>query len=276
MLKFALLTMLLSKAAVAALPAAPEFLTVKTVAWDPAWKPATPKDWDDRVVSEVVSAVKGGADVILFPEGFSKDRPLDGVLTGVKDAAGRDRLVVLGNAPHAEPGSGYAVLRAYILSAGSWQTMDKLDPTPAERARKPPVRNGLQLPLFRFRGGIVAALPAYSVEKPEIAASLKRRALQLLLVSAPADDAAGAARVARCASARAVELGAAVVVASPDPSEPALYLPAQAGFDLAPQTPAKGGFRIPWKKLLDLRAASGPQTEARPFLDPAPHFQVEL
>jgi predicted amidohydrolase len=276
MLKIALLTLLLSRAAVAASPAAPEFLTVKAVAWDPAWKPASAKDWADRVVSEVASAAKDGADVILFPEGFSKDRALDGVLTAVKDAAGADRLVVLGNAPHLDPGADHAVLRAYILSAGSWQTMDKLDPTPAERARKPPVRNGLQLPLFRFRGGIVAALPAYSVEKPEIAASLKRRALQLLLVSAPADDAAGAARVARCAAARAIELGAAVVVASPAPSETALHLPAQTGFELAPQAPAKGGFRIPWRKLLDLRTASGAQTEARPFLDPAPHFQVEL
>jgi len=269
-----LLTLLNAASVHAGAPAAPEYLNVQAVAWDLAWKPATQGDWDARVVKEVASAVQNGADVILFPEGFSKERPLDGVLAAVKEAAGTDRLVVLGNAPYSQPGWDHVVLRAYILSGSSWQTMDKLDPTPAERDRKPPVKPGMQLPLFRFRGGIVAALPAYSIEKPEIAVSLKRRALQLLLVSAPADDAAGAARVARCAAARAVELGAAVVVASPSSAASSLHLPAQAGFDLGAPAPGKGGFRVPWKKLLDLREGAG--TEARPFLEPPPRFQVEI
>ena len=274
MRNLALFTLLCAASARAAAPAVPETVTVRAVAWDLSWKPSTQQAFEDRVLGAVASAAKEGADVILFPEGFAKDRSLDGVLQPIADAAGRGRLVVLGNAPHSEPGWDYVVMRAYILSGGSWQTMDKLDPTPGERARKPPARAGMQLPLFRFRGGIVAALPANSIEKPEISTSLKRRAIQLLLVSAPADDAAGAARVARCAAARAVELGAAVVVASPSPASSSLHLPAQSGFDLRSPAPGAGGFRVPWKKLLELRAENS--GEARPFLEPAPHFQVEI
>jgi sugar phosphate isomerase/epimerase len=257
----------------AAAPKIPDGLTVRAVEWDMSWKPAADKDWYARVAGAVAAAAKDGADVIVFPEGFSQGRSLDEVLVAVKDAAGADRLVALGNAPHREPGWDHAVSRAYILSGGAWETIDKLDPTPAERALKPPVKPGMRLPLFRFRGGIVAVLPAYSIEKPEIAASLKKRGVNLLLVSAPSEDEEGAARVARCASARAVELGAAVVTAPPSPAAPSLQLPAQKGFDLKPQTPSGRDFRLPWKKLLDLRA---PSSEARPFLDPAPYYQVEI
>ncbi|MDD5303612.1 MAG: hypothetical protein PHS14_10950 [Elusimicrobia bacterium] len=257
-------------------PAAPDELIVRAVAWDYSWKPATEKEWASRVVSEVAAAAKDGADVIVFPEQFSKGRGLDGVLDAVKAAAGADRFVVLGNAPYQEPGWDHAVSRAYILSGGSWQVMDKLDPTPAERAQKPPVNPGMRLPLFRFRGGTVAVLPAFSIEKPEIAASLKKRAVQLVLVTVPVEDEAGAARVARCASARAVELGAAIVTAPPSSEAPALHLPAQKSFDLKPRAPAGRDVRLPWKRLLDLRARPDDSTEARPFLDPAPYYQVEI
>lgn len=257
-------------------PVVPDVLIVRAVSWDFSWKPSTEKEWNARVVSEVASAVKDGVDIIVFPEQFSNGRSLDGVLSDVKAAAGADRLVVLGNSPYQAAGWDYAVSRAYILAGDMWHEMDKIDPTPAERAQKPPVKPGMRLPLFRFRGGVVAVLPAFSIEKPEFAASLKKRAVQLVLVSVPAEDEEGAARVARCASARAVELGAAVVTAPPSSLSPALHLPAQKGFDLKPQPPAGRDFRVPWKKLLDLRARTEDSTEARPFLDPAPYFQVEI
>jgi hypothetical protein len=184
--------------------------------------------------------------------------------------------VVLGNSPYQAVGWDYAVSRAYILSGNSWHEMDKLDPTPAERAQKPPVKPGMRLPLFRFRGGVVAVLPAFSIEKPEVAASLKKRAVQLVLVCVPVEDEEGAARVSRSASARAVELGAAVVTAPPSSISPALHLPAQKGFDLKQPSPAGRDFRVPWKKILDLRARPEASTEARPFLDPAPYYQVEI
>lgn len=255
--------------------AVPEAVTVRAAAWDSAWKPATEAEFAARVAAEVSSAAKEGADAVVFPEGFSGGRALEGVLDAVKAAAGDELLVILGNVPHRDPGEESAVSRAYILSGGVWQIMDKLDPTPAERARKPPVKPGTRLALFRLRGGVVAALPASSLEKTEIAASLKKRGVQLVLVSAPAEDAEGAARLSRCAAARAVELGAAVVIAVPSPAAPALHLPAQKGFDLAPQAPKGRDFRLPWRKLLDLRAPAEGSAEPRPFLETS-HYQVEI
>ena len=119
-------------------------------------------------------------------------------------------------------------------------------------------------------------LPANTLGKPEIAVSFKKRAVQLVLVSAPAEDEAGAARLARTASARAVELGAAVLTAPPSAESPALYLPAQKGFELKPRAPDGRDFRIPWKRLLDLRSRPEESTEPRPYLDPAPSYQVEI
>ncbi len=257
------------------LPVISETVLVRAVAWDLSWKPATDKEWGERVVSEVSAAVKAGAEVIVFPEGFSRDRSVDAVLDPVKNAAGKDRLVILAGAVFQEPAADHALSRARFLSGGSWQWMDKLDLTPAERAQKPPLKPGMRLALLRFRGAVVAALPAYSLLKPEIAASLKKRGVQLVLVSAPADDALGSARLARAAAGRAVELGAAVVIAPPLPEVPSLHLPVQKGFDLVPQAPAGRDLRLPWKKLLDLRAKPD-AAEARPFLDPSPYYQVEI
>ena len=276
MLKIIFLSLLWIAVRCPAWAAAADVLTVRAVGWDSSWKPATEKEWSARVVAAVASAAKDGVDIIVFPEQFSQGRSLDDILPAVKDAAGADRLVVLGNSPHREPGWDYVVSRAYILSGGAWQVMDKLDPTPNERAQKPPVKPGLRLPLFRFRGGVAAALPAFSIEKPEIAASLKKRGVQLVLVSAPAEDEEGMARVARAASARAVELGAAVVVAPLSSEPPSLHLPAQKGFSLKPSAPMGRDFRLPWKKLLDLRSGSEAQGEVRPFLDPAPYYQIEI
>ncbi len=277
---FSLLGAALASSVTAAVPAKPpsipDALTVRAVAWDYSWKPASEKEWGARVVSEISAAAKDGMDVVVFPEGFSQGRSVDFLLADAKLAAGADRLVILGNSPHQAPGGDHAESRAYILSGNAWQEMDKLDPTPSERAQKPPVKPGMRLPLFRFRGAVVAVLPASSVAKPEIAASLKKRAVQLVIVTAPAEDEEGAARVSRSASGRAVELGAAVVVATPSSAPPALYLPAQKGFDLKPQTPTGRDFRLPWKKILDLRAQPDTKNESRPFLDPAPYYQIEI
>lgn len=251
----------------------PVILTVRAVAWDDSWKPANEKEWADRVVAEIGFAVKAGAEIVVFPEGFAGGRSVEGVLDAVKAAAGKDRLVILAGAPHQDGKD--SVSRARFLSGGSWQWMDTLDLTPAERAQKPALKPGMRLPLLRFRGAVVAALPAYSLLKPEIAVSLKRRGVSLVLVSASADDELGRARLLRVASGRAVELGAAVLIAPPASEAPSLHLPVQKGLDLKPQAPSGPDFRVPWKKLLDLRAKPE-ASEPRPFLDPSPYYQVEI
>lgn len=256
--------------AAAAAPA----LTVRAVPADASWKTLSEPDWSARVIAEVAAAAKDGADAVVFPEGFTAGRMPENMFEGVKAAAGPDRLVVFGNAPHAEPGKPDQTSRAYVYAAGAWTPLDKLDPTAAEREAKPPTRAGMRLVLFRFRGGLAVALPSTSIQKPEIATSLKKRGAQLVLVTAPAEDEEGRARIERCASARAVELGAAVVVVTPS-GPPALYLPAQKGFDLKAPAPAGRDARVPWKKLIELRATGG-TNEPRPFLEPSPAYQIEI
>lgn len=273
MRKFIFAVALLAAAAPAIGETAPEFVTARAVAWDENWKLTDDKEWAARVVFEIEAAAKAGAEIVVFPEGFSRDRNVESVLEGAKGAAGKERLVIFAGAPHRD-GKDW-VSRTRFLSGGSWQWMDKLDLTPAERARKPPLKPGMRLPLLRFRGAVVAALPAYSLLKPEIAASLKKRGVSLVLVSAPADDELGRTRLLRAAAGRAVELGAAVLIAPPASEPPSLHLPAQKGFDLKAPAPSGPDFRVPWKKLLELRSKPDP-AEPRPFLDPSPYFQVEI
>lgn len=227
---------------------------------------------DASPVAEAAAAAKDKVDALVFPEGFGGGRcPDDALRASIKEAAGPDMLVALGNSRCAAADGAFS--RAWILSSGGWIAFDKLDPTPAERAAKPPVRSGTRLILFRFRGGIAAVLPSYSVQKPELAAALKKRGVSLLLAPAPAEDEEGRRRLARTASARAVELGAAVVVA-PAAGAPALYLPAQKGIEEAPALSGRD-VRVPWRRLLELRSPAAGSAEPRPFLDAANYYQVE-
>ncbi len=243
-----------------AAPKPPETVTVRVAAADAG------------AVVETAAAAKDKVDALVFPEGFGGGVcPDDALRASIKEAAGPDMLVALGSARCGGPDGTFG--RAWVLSSGGWIAFDKLDPTPAERAAKPPVKSGTRLILFRFRGGLAAVLPAYSVQKPELAGALKKRGVSLLLATAAVEDEDGRRRLARTASARAVELGAAVVVA-PAAGAPSLYLPAQKGFDEAPALTGRDA-AVPWRRLLELRAPRAGATEPRPFLDQAHYYQVE-
>ncbi|UPT74877.1 MAG: hypothetical protein M0D55_03960 [Elusimicrobiota bacterium] len=270
-MKIALLFVSLAAAAPAA-PKPAEWLVVRAADWDSSWKPKADREWAEKLVAVVSAAAKDGVDALVFAEGFSAGRCPEDLLPSLKGAAGPDMLVALGVMPCKEKGS--AVARTWVYSSGGWAAFDKIDPTPAERAAKPPVKPGTRLVLFRWRGGLASVLPSYSAQKPELAAALKKRGVSLLLVPVPAEDDDGWRRVTRAASARAVELGAAVVLVPPS-APPTLYLPAQKGFEPALAAGARD-VRVPWRRLLELRSPPAGSTEARPFLDPATYYQVEF
>lgn len=264
----ALLAVLLAAPAHAA-PAdasAQEWLTARVPSWE-LRKGESEKDLGARIAAEAAAAAKDGVDVLVLPEGFAGARCPDFALDAVKAAAGPDMLVALGTSACKDKGA--PVARSFVLSNGVWQSLDRVDPTPAERAAKPPVKPGQRLILFKFRGALAAALPAWSAQKPDLSAALKKRGVSLLLVTAPAGDDDDWRRTTRTASARAVELGAAVVIAAP--GGPTWYLPAQKGFE--PALVGGRDARLPWKRLLALREPGS--SEPRPFLDPATYLQVE-
>ncbi|HVE14901.1 MAG TPA: nitrilase-related carbon-nitrogen hydrolase, partial [Elusimicrobiota bacterium] len=206
-----------------------------------------------------------------------------------KVLAGRGVLAVLGTYPHQDSGADHVLNRASIWRDEGWSFADKLDPTPAEIADTPPVRPGEVLSVFPFLGGKAAVLVCFSSEMPEVAARLKAEGVQLVLIPSDTEDEAGARRILRSASARAVELGAAVLV-SPltgrqgdwsSVGSSALFLPSQKGIAdperVGPRWSSgirRADYGIPWAGILSLRARPPRDVEARPFLSPASPFQV--
>jgi predicted amidohydrolase len=98
--------------------------------------------------------------------------------------------------------------------------------------------------MFEFRGLRVAVLICLDVEVPELSALLRGQGVDLLLVPSATETLMGCERVTRCAGARAVELGCAVVVTplvgrcqsalvDENLGKSACYLPSQATFAAA-------------------------------------------
>jgi predicted amidohydrolase len=284
---------------------APGTLKARVVSWDVGFYPPTEAEWIERVVVEVRDANAAGVDVLVFPELFAAglgvyapdDRYFEfitrrmnaAVLPAVKAAAGPNMLVCLGSYAHREAGWPHALNRAPILIDGTWHFADKIHPTQRERVDDPPIKAGDVLPVFRFRGGRVAVVVCFSLEMPEVSVALKKEGVQLVLGPTATEDEDGAARVLRAASARAVELGAAVLVAPlvgkqdewKNVGSAAMYLPAQKGINHHPQESvrrtsgiSRDDFVIPWRALLDLRTLPAGKPETRPFLAEHP-FHVE-
>lgn len=286
--------------------ASTDTLKARVVVWDIGFKPAAEEAWLDRVAGEVDAAIADRVDVLVLPEligwGLAPYKK-----AGDDDASfitrewsgkllprlagklrGTGMLVHLGSYPHRESGWKHVFNRAAIWHRDAWVFADKLDPTQPEALEDPPVRAGSELPILSFRGGRVAPLVCYSVEKPEVAAKLKAAGVQMLLVPSATSDEHGVGRILRAASARAVELGAAVLVAPlsgeqdgwSNEGSAALFLPDQKGFE-APQQQRllrkigihREDFSIPWGDVLALRTQA-PKPETRPFLAPSPDFKI--
>jgi predicted amidohydrolase len=288
----------------------PQKLKARVVSWDVGFKPPTENKWIASVCKEVHDAAAAETDVLVFPELFTAGlgpyapkgehpaefvtrRMNDAVLPAVKTAvAKRSMLVALGSYYHHEPGWKHAFNRAPVLIDGTWHFADKLHPTPPELIGYPPltIKPGGRLPLFPFRGGTASVVICFSLEMPEVSAALKKEGVQLVLGPSATEDEDGVARVLRASSARAVELGAAVLVAPllgaqgewKNLGSAALYLPAQKGIDQRPQESvrrrdgiAHDDFVIPWKVLIDLRRQPERKPETRPFLAPVVPIRTE-
>jgi predicted amidohydrolase len=279
----------------------PEKLKARVVSWDVGFHPPTETDWIARVSWEVAEAVAAGIDVLVFPELFAAGlgpyapkgehmaefvtRQMNHVVLPAvrKEVANRSMLVALGTYWHQEPGWKHALNRAPVLIDDTWHFADKIHPTPGELIGDPPptIKPGEILPLFAFRGGTASVVICFSLEMPEVSAALKKEGVQLVLGPSATEDEDGVARVLRTSSARAVELGAAVLVAPllgaqgpwKNLGSAALYLPAQKRIDHRPQESvrrkdgiAHDDYVIPWKALIELRRQSYPKPEPRPFL----------
>jgi predicted amidohydrolase len=225
---------------------------------------------------------------------FVTRRMNDAVLPAVREVAKRSMLVALGSYWHQVPGWKHALNRAPVLIDNTWHFADKIHPTPRELNGHPPptIQPGEILPMFPFRGGTASVVICFSLEMPEVSAALKKEGVQLVLGPSATEDEDGVARVLGASSARAVELGAAVLVAAllgaqegwKNLGSAALYLPVQKGIDHRPQESvrrkdgiAHDDFVIPWKALIELRRQPEPsgKPETRPFLVPVAPVSTE-
>ncbi len=224
---------------------------IKIAAWtfDVGAPAASAEDYAEMIIRCVEHSWEEGADVVLLPEycWLGAEPLVGGGLLGVAawfwqriwpQVEGRlarpDKAVVLGTVPFLHP-DGTLRNRAPILAAGAGLFQDKLALTPWEDQ----FAAGSELLVWQINGLRVAVLVCLDVEVPEWSALLRGQDLHLILVPSATETLMGVERIGRCASARAVELGCAVVVAhlvgraasaliDENIGQAAMYLPSQA------------------------------------------------
>jgi len=185
----------------------------------------TPEVYTRRIAECVLGSWEEGADLVLFPEytWMGLERFITSALKirGVAELFWNElwpnlshkltrpgKAVVLGTVPFLMP-DGKLRNRAPILTDGRQLCQDKLQLTPWESA----FTCGDELTLWKFKGATFAVQVCLDIEVPETAAFLRGRGVDCLLVPSATESIMGVERIARCASARAVELGCYVAVA---------------------------------------------------------------
>ncbi len=219
----------------------------------------SPQGYAGECVRRVEESWDGGADIVLFPEfcwvglepfvrGADRLRGVSQLfwselLPGIRDRlAKHHKAAVLGTAPFWDESRGGLLNRAPVLCGDRVIHQDKLHLTPWESM----FAAGGTMRLWQFRGLTVAVLICLDIEVPEIAASLRGRGVDLILVPSATETELGTERIARCASARSVELGCHVGIAHLTGGAPSdlidrnvgrlgFYRPSQADFAASPR-----------------------------------------
>lgn len=200
-------------------------MKISVISYSLSHDPTSLTDWKSKLINEIDKCIEDGAEVILYPELFlmglgkyfpalkAKDQ-IEKVAEFVtrellpdlsKHLAPNDILLVLGSSPR-KVGS-HIFNSAPIYLHGKWLFQDKLYLTPWETDFTP----GEELHVFKFRELKTAVVICFDSEQPDLSLKLKEEGIDLILVPSATTNMNGSQRVNRCASARAVELGAAVI-----------------------------------------------------------------
>lgn len=142
----------------------------------------------------------------LLTEAADRDAVIVGgsynvVIEGEPDGAGD---VVLDGSDWTPESAHPMVNRAPIATPEGLTTYDKIHPTPNERDQGKSCGTGEPV-VVDHRGVGVGVLVCYDVEFPELAREAAAAGAELLVVPSWTSGDAGAERVSRCASARAIE-----------------------------------------------------------------------
>ncbi len=233
-------------------------IPLELLTFDPGITAKSPVAFAAEVTDLVDAAWNDGADVVLLPEfTWMGLEPLvepksprrvaevfwHDLFPTLKSLLNRpDKAVVLGTAPFWDAQRGVLLNRAPILGGGRVRHQDKLHLTPWESDFAP----GCELRLWEFAGLRFAVVICLDIEIPEISARLRGAGVDVVLVPSATETILGVERVDRCASARAVELGAIVCVShltgkaragliDENVGRTAVYFPSQAAFGDGPR-----------------------------------------
>ena len=236
---------------------------VKVEAWtfDVGDAGKTAAAFAEEVIHRVETAWDGGVDIVLLPEFLwaalepllpGKDVDMEDIARVVwldlmprlkQRLCRKGKHAVVGTAPYLDTSSRHLYNRAIIFSDGRLLHQDKLFLTPWEHE----FRGGRELYVFEMSGLRVAVVICLDIEVPELSARLRGLNIDLLLVPSATETIYGSERVTRCASARSIELGCAVVVCplvgkcdssmvNVNLGKIAMYLPALKAFDVYDRT----------------------------------------
>lgn len=229
-------------------------MKISVVSYSLSEQPSTLKDWESALTAEIDSLIADEAKVILYPElnlmgltdyfpGEIKDQYqkissylneslFPNLATKLK---GKDLCLCLGSGPRVADGKIYNSSPVWINN--SWMFQDKIHLTPWETDFTP----GERINYFEFHGLRFACVICFDIEQPGLALSMKRNGVDFVLVPSATSNKNGNQRVNRCASARSIELGAAVVT-SP--------LVGDAKCDLIDHSEGRQGFFMPAQEVV--------------------------
>lgn len=217
--------------------------------------PSTISEWKMNLKDEIHSFIKNGSKVILYPElflmgaakyfkssgpqeeirlvaDFISEELLPELQIGIKE---KDILIVLGSGPRRVEENTYN--SSPIFLNGKWVFQNKLFLTPWETDFSP----GNELLCFEFEGLKTAIVICFDSEQPDLSLKLKNQSVDMILVPSATTNENGNNRVNRCASARAIELGA-VVITSP--------LVGQSICELIDHNEGRQGFFLPAQEAM--------------------------
>ena len=229
-------------------------MKISVVSYSLSEQPATLIDWESKLTTEINSLISNGAKIILYPElflmGLSDYFPgelkAQYVLISdyleknlypklAKALKGKDLLVCLGSGPRLENDKIYNSSPVWVND--TWLFQDKIHLTPWEVDFTP----GTEVKFFTYQKLICASVICFDIEQPGLGLFLKRNGVDLILCPSATTNKNGNQRVNRCASARSVELGAAILT-SP--------LVGDSKCDLIDHNEGRQGFFLPAQEVV--------------------------
>lgn len=199
-------------------------MKISVVSYSLSEQPATLKEWEVKLTTEVNALITDGAKIVLYPELFLMglsdyfpgelkaqykliadytEKTLLPLLTSM--FKGKDLLVCLGSGPRLEEGKIYNSCPVWVND--TWLFQDKIHLTPWETDFTP----GSEVKYFLFHDLQCASVICFDIEQPGLGLMLKRNGVDLILCPSATTNKNGNQRVNRCASARSVEIGAAII-----------------------------------------------------------------